>query len=192
MISKFKNLSIGKKLVIIEAVMILLSLAAFTLFVTRYTSSIIEKSTVAELKNQVTLVKDAIEVYSNTVSKSTEDISNVFVSYFPEKITLDRSRSVAVGDQGAPALLHGRTLLNGNYEIIDRFTRMTGAVATVFARKGDDFVRITTSVKKEDGSRAVGTLLGKQHPGYGKLMGGEPYFGQATLFGKMYSTRYVP
>src|SRR6266567_8179242 len=102
MISKFKNLSIGKKLVIIEAVMILLSLAAFTLFVTRYTSSIIEKSTVAELKNQVTLVKDAIEVYSNTVSKSTEDISNVFVSYFPEKITLDRSRTVTVGDQWTP------------------------------------------------------------------------------------------
>ncbi|MBI1920538.1 MAG: Cache 3/Cache 2 fusion domain-containing protein [Geobacter sp.] len=192
MLGKFKNLSIGGKLVAIEAVMVLLFLSAFTVFVTWYTSSAIERNTVAELKNQVTLVKNAMEVYGNTVRKSTEDASNALTSTFAGRISINRSRSVTVGDQETPALLHGSTLLNGNSEVIDRFTKMTGAVATIFARKGDDFVRVATSVKKEDGSRAIGTYLGKQHPGYAKLMGGEPYQGQATLFGKMYATRYLP
>ena len=35
--------------------------------------------------------------------------------------------------------------LNGNFDAVDRFTRRTGGVATIFARKGsDDFIRITT------------------------------------------------
>jgi hypothetical protein len=39
------------------------------------------------------------------------------------------------------------------------FANETGGIATVFARKGDDFVRITTSVKNAQGQRNMGTLL---------------------------------
>ncbi len=62
----------------------------------------------------------------------------------------------------------------------------------MFAAAGDDFVRVTTSVKKEDGSRAVGTFLGKQHPAHALLVSGKDYSGRATLFGKPYMTRYEP
>ena len=83
--------------------------------------------------------------------------------------------------------------MNLDFSTVDRFTKITGAVATVFAKKGDDFVRITTSLKKEDGkTRAVGTMLGKAHPGYAKLLNGEEYTGKASLFGRDYMTKYVP
>jgi hypothetical protein len=36
---------------------------------------------------------------------------------------------------------------------------MTGGVATLFVRSGEDFVRISTSLTKQDGSRAIGTAL---------------------------------
>lgn len=69
--------------------------------------------------------------------------------------------------------------LNGNFEAVDRFTRLTGGNATIFARKGtDDFIRITTSVKKEDGSRAVGTTLDRAGAAYAKLAAGETYVGR--------------
>jgi methyl-accepting chemotaxis protein-2 (aspartate sensor receptor) len=83
----------------------------------------------------------------------------------------------------------GQTL-NANLELVDRFTRRTGGVATIFARKGDDFLRITTSLKKQDGSRAMGTLLGSKSPAFDKMMAGETYVGPATLFGTPYMTRY--
>ncbi|MBB3294807.1 methyl-accepting chemotaxis protein-2 (aspartate sensor receptor) [Mitsuaria sp. BK045] len=83
--------------------------------------------------------------------------------------------------------------LNGNFDAVDRFTRLTGGNATIFARKGtDDFIRITTSVKKEDGSRAVGTTLDRAGAAYAKLAAGETYVGPATLFKVPYMTRYSP
>jgi methyl-accepting chemotaxis protein-2 (aspartate sensor receptor) len=69
---------------------------------------------------------------------------------------------------------------------------VTGGVATVFAAKGDDFERITTSLKNEKGERAMGTLLDKQHPGYAAVAAGKPYTGRALLFGRAYMTHYEP
>jgi methyl-accepting chemotaxis protein-2 (aspartate sensor receptor) len=80
--------------------------------------------------------------------------------------------------------------LNNNFSAVDKFNASTGAVATIFARKGDDFVRIATSLKKENGERAVGTTLGKQHPAFAAMQAGQGYTGRAQLFGKHYMTRY--
>jgi methyl-accepting chemotaxis protein-2 (aspartate sensor receptor) len=82
--------------------------------------------------------------------------------------------------------------VNNDFGNVDKFNRDTGGVATVFIRKSDDFVRITTSLKKEDGSRAMGTLLDRTHPAYKLVLAGQPYTGPATLFGKPYMTHYEP
>lgn len=93
---------------------------------------------------------------------------------------------------GAGVLHHFGTPVKDNFTLVDLFSERTGGVATVFQRDGDDFLRITTSVKKEDGSRAVGTKLGKDHPAYAMVMRGEAYVGKATLFGRTYMTKYQP
>jgi methyl-accepting chemotaxis protein len=82
--------------------------------------------------------------------------------------------------------------LTDNFTTVDQFQHFTGGVATIFSIKGDDFVRISTSLKKQDGERALGTALGKGHPAYASLTAGKPYVGRALLFGKPYMTRYEP
>ncbi len=91
-----------------------------------------------------------------------------------------------------PVLRCGGRALNGDVEAIDRFTAQTGVRATVFARQGEDFLRIATSVRKQDGERAVGTLLDRSHPAYRSLTAGRSYAGYATLFGRQNLTRYDP
>ncbi|AVS63177.1 methyl-accepting chemotaxis protein, partial [Paracidovorax avenae] len=91
-----------------------------------------------------------------------------------------------------PVLRCGGRVLNGDFAAIDRFTGQTGVRGTVFARQGDDFVRIATSVRKQDGERAVGTLLDRSHPAYRALAAGRPYAGYATVFGRQNLTRYDP
>ncbi len=113
------------------------------------------------------------------------------------------ARSLAAAHQGgfelqpapegrAPVLNCGGCVLNGDCAAIDRFTEQTGMRATVFARQGEDFVRIATSVRKQDGERAVGTLLDRSHPAYRALHEGRPYAGYATVFGRQNLTRYDP
>lgn len=67
-----------------------------------------------------------------------------------------------------------------------------GAAATIFVKSGDQYTRVATTIKKEDGSNAVGTALDANSPAIAKLNSGEPYYGDATVFGKSYDAGYEP
>jgi len=48
------------------------------------------------------------------------------------------------------------------------------------------------NVKKDDGSRAVGTVLSPHGPVFPMIQKGEAYYGDATILGKPYITGYEP
>jgi methyl-accepting chemotaxis protein len=140
----------------------------------------------AELTANVGLVRSMISLRLDSLKREAKQINHAFDSLFHDGITRE-------GSDEAPVLRHGKTrILSGDFGDVDNFTQRTGAVATVFAAKGDDFVRVITSLKKENGERAVGTMLGKAHPGYESVRTGKPYIGRARLFGKEYYTSYTP
>ncbi len=85
----------------------------------------------------------------------------------------------------------GEGALKG-YELVDRTASAIGGVATVFEKRGSEYVRISTNVKTEKGERAVGTKLAADHPAQPFLARGEAYFGPAVLFGKDFMTGYFP
>ena len=111
---------------------------------------------------------------------------------FSAGFDVDYQHRMTVGAEVTPVIRSGDTVLNLNFDVIDQFARQTGAGATIFVRRNQDFVRISTSVKKENGERAIGTLLDHSHAGYGDLLAGRSYIGFAQLFGRQYMTRYDP
>lgn len=127
-----------------------------------------------------------------TLNMRIQSLARAFSDELPEHYQLRDAEPIKVGDRTTPAFRNGSVLLNLNFSVPDLFTEKTGATATLFARSGSDFVRVTTSVKKQDGTRAVGTILDRSHPAYRLLLSGQPYVGYATIFGKQYMTRYDP
>ncbi len=89
-------------------------------------------------------------------------------------------------------LRFGTTKMNNNFEIVDEVVKEHGGTATLFMKSGNDYVRIATNVKKDDGSRAVGTILDPHGPVYPMIQKGEAYYGDATILGKPYVTGYEP
>lgn len=81
-----------------------------------------------------------------------------------------------------------------DHRIVDRAVSYVGGNATLFVYDdaSQQFVRRTTNVKKENGDRAVGTLLAADHPGQAMLRQGEAYKGPAILFGRRFYTAYQP
>jgi methyl-accepting chemotaxis protein len=136
--------------------------------------------TVASAKAQDVAI--AVASFDQTARSVVDQLFEGFAAEFPGKVTLT----------GDGRLQHLGEVLNGNTTAVDRFQRNTGGVATIFALQGDDLLRVTTSLRKQDGDRAVGTLLGKGHPAYAPLMADRPYTGPATLFGTPYMTHYRP
>jgi methyl-accepting chemotaxis protein-2 (aspartate sensor receptor) len=62
----------------------------------------------------------------------------------------------------------------------------------LFVKDGNEFVRVATSVLKEDGGRALGSKLDHASPAYAQLMNGENYSGRVDLYGRDYITSYSP
>lgn len=110
----------------------------------------------------------------------------------PGSITVDHAASVAINGMPTPVLRSGGSVLNLDFSLPDAFQKATGATSTFFVRMAQDFVRVTTSVKRPNGERPLGTPLDRAHPGYQELLAGRPYVGYATLFGKQYMTHYDP
>jgi len=99
----------------------------------------------------------------------------------------------AVGDKEAPALYFGKTKINNDFDIVDAVGKKDGKgmTATLFAKGGDEYIRVSTSVPKPDGSgRAVGTVLAG--PALESIKGGKAYYGEVPILGTPYITGYEP
>ncbi len=81
-----------------------------------------------------------------------------------------------------------------DHSMIDRVGQLTGETATVFAYDAEsgDFWRKTTNITKPDGSRAIGTPLGKNGAVFQVVSRGETFSGEATILGLDYFTVYEP
>ncbi|AWN47043.1 methyl-accepting chemotaxis protein [Methylobacterium terrae] len=78
--------------------------------------------------------------------------------------------------------------------VVDDAVAYVGGSATVFAYDParDAFVRRVTTVRKENGERAVGTALAPDSPAQAVLRRGEAFQGEVTLFGRRVQTVYQP
>jgi len=190
--TKTARFSLGVRLSIVQALLVFFVMGIFTISLSVYISKRLEKKTEQDLTQQVTLLINTMSSYHAALADNAGKMSAVFQTYFPGSFRLRPSQTVTIGDKETPQLTVGTTTLNLNTEIVDRFTAVTQAIGTVFVRSGDDFIRVSTSLKKEDGSRAVGTPLDREHPAYQGLLKGETFIGKATLFGKDYMTKYLP
>ena len=189
---KQARFSLGVRLSTVQAVLIVVVMSIFTQSLYLFVANRLEKRTEQNLSQQVSLLGNLMASYHAALAESAGKMNVIFSGFFPGTFELNTSKTVTIGDKQTPSLSAGAVIINLNTDIVDKFTTMTKAVGTVFVRSGDDFVRISTSLKKEDGSRAIGTELDRIHPAYQRLLKGEDFVGKASLFGKDYMTTYVP
>jgi methyl-accepting chemotaxis protein-2 (aspartate sensor receptor) len=179
----------------ISVVIFLLATLIFTLYAwaLAYSSAKdVERRAVEFASEKSRSVVDMTTMFAHASASATMRFARMLETVFPDEFALDESRAVEIGGRKVAMLRNGDHDINLNFKVVDRFTAQSGVSATVFAKQGDDFVRVSTSVKKENGERAVGTVLDRAHPGYAPLMAGQRYAGLATLFGKQYMTQYDP
>jgi methyl-accepting chemotaxis protein len=81
-----------------------------------------------------------------------------------------------------------------DHALVDTVSRVIGGTATVFRwdPTRNDYQRISTSVKRADGSRAVGTVLGTANPVFAVVRAGKVFTGEAVILNVPYFTQYVP
>ncbi len=100
--------------------------------------------------------------------------------------------SARMGGEEVPNLRLGKSSQVGDYALVDRVKGFAGGTATIFVKRGETFVRISTNVLKPDGSRAIGTVLDAKGRAYAAISQGKAFYGVVNILGKPYMTGYEP
>lgn len=129
-----------------------------------------------------TLAQTVDSAATTKLSTQMKTVDSYMQKYFGE-VSLNKDGQM-VGSNGK--------VVGADHEMVDKILKDLGLVSTIFVRKGDDFVRATTSVIKPDGSRAVGTKLDNTGKAYSSVIKGTTYSGTADIMGKTYVAIYEP
>ncbi|HVW49401.1 MAG TPA: Cache 3/Cache 2 fusion domain-containing protein [Trinickia sp.] len=187
-----RRLSIGARLVAFSCVLVALIFVAFSWALTQAAGAQVREQVMKRIDEKDRSIADMIGLFDHALTAEVGRTMALFESFLPGGFSVDESSKVDINGVSAPTFKAGERVLDLDFSIPDQFLERSGAIATLFVRNGDDFVRVTTSLKKQDGSRAIGTLLDRKGPAYALVLAGRTYTGLAALFGKRYITQYKP
>ncbi|WP_073526154.1 methyl-accepting chemotaxis protein [Pseudomonas fluorescens] len=183
---------IASQLGLALAVILAVVISGSTVFALRTLDSANLATREEHLASEARLLADQLNTFHSTLRESTQRLSGLFEKRFGAGLSVRADQPVAVAGVQTPSLYLGNEVLNNNFEEVDEFKQMSGGVATVFVRSGDDFIRVSTSLTKQDGNRAIGTVLDRQGAAYQRVVSGQTYIGRAVLFDRSYMTQYSP
>ncbi len=85
-----------------------------------------------------------------------------------------------------------RQAIHKSTELVDQIKDLTGSTATIFQRIEGGFLRISTNVLKEDGTRAIGTYIPDSSPVIQTILQNQRYTGRAMVVNEWYTSVYDP
>jgi len=132
----------------------------------------------------------SFNVTKNIINKQSEDAIgsgyNMLEIYLKEQFG-----TLSLNDDGKLIDSNGKPI-DGDHEYIDKLTEGMDILATVFAKSGEDYVRVLTTIRDDKGERIIGTKLDASGKAYEEISKGNEYFGEADILGEKYMTKYAP
>jgi methyl-accepting chemotaxis protein-2 (aspartate sensor receptor) len=185
--------SIGTRIALVVLAVQIVAFGAFSLALSASSMTQLESQARDAIVAESQTLRELVAQLDDTMLQEADRFMLSLAAVLPGPYAVDPSQSIDVAGKPTPAFRSGDQVLNNSFDVPDKFFAHTGGVvATVFARTGDDFIRVTTSLKKQDGQRAVGTLLDRTGAAYAAVFSGKSYRSLAWLFGKPYMSKYEP
>lgn len=187
-------MSIQKKFLLATSIMILVLITiTVTVTISQEKARLTEEINL-EVDQQLNQVIRILNVTDGLMQSKIGASMSVLIDQIKRASDSDmtQGRTVLVGDRRVPDLLFKGVGQAKNYEMVDELAYLMGGTATLFSRQGDDFVRIATNVEKDNGERAVGTILNPEGKAYEAIEQGYAFYGVVDILGRPYFTGYEP
>jgi PAS domain S-box-containing protein len=83
-------------------------------------------------------------------------------------------------------------IVTNNIDLVDYITEQVGGTVTIFQLIDEGLLRVSTSVKHDNGNRAIGTYIPTDSPVYKSIVNGKIFRGRAFVVNDWYITAYKP
>jgi len=199
-----QDVRIGLRLNVILSIAFVLVLVGLGVYTINMQKKRIVENTDTRMTEQVNDLSEFIGVEIRKNQKNVNHFLNVAHHLFYNNKELTVASDETVGMQATHQIsnaTHQVTLnkwylndtpLHNNFSFVDRIMDLTGATATIFQKIDGGYLRISTNVKKNDGSRAVGTFIPNSSNVIQTIESGQTYRGRAFVVNAWYLTAYEP
>jgi methyl-accepting chemotaxis protein-2 (aspartate sensor receptor) len=162
------------------------------IFTWRMSSAASEETMLTNLDAQLGMLEASLNSIHKDAERGLTSALKGLAQLAPGPYSLNTGERITVGDRTAPMLRAANGPLTGNHYACDQVSAIVGGVCSLFARDGDDFVRVSSTVKKPDGSRAIGVPLDHKNPAYAAALKGEDNLSINNVQGKTFMALYHP
>ncbi|MEA4825865.1 MAG: methyl-accepting chemotaxis protein, partial [Clostridium sp.] len=138
------------------------------------------------IKNMVDTQQKVLSLWLDSAAASfSYKLSSLGESNF------DYGKMVDLAGHRMPTWYIGKQVITNDHTLVDELIGEENLQATIFMLHKNEFVRVSTNVRKNDGSRIVGTLI-NSGPVYNKIINGQQFHGRANVEGIWQATIYKP
>lgn len=134
--------------------------------------------------------KKAIVNMEKILATKMEEIDKIFDNQGTSFILTDDH--VMINDYKITEMRNGKMVITGNNKFVDNVAKTLGTEMTVFQFYDDKLMRVATTIKNFDGSRAVGTMIDRDDDIYKAIISGEKFFGRSFVVNQWYVAIYSP
>ncbi|OHD24337.1 MAG: hypothetical protein A2Y34_05235, partial [Spirochaetes bacterium GWC1_27_15] len=197
---------IRSKLFISFSVVIFILLVIIGVLALYFSSNTTQKQAMSNLTNITEIIYQSIKtqyIMSNELNTNLQKNNiNAAYNYIKDNIKLDNSKKILLNVENQEnksienielsTLLYEDKPVYRNNDIVDEIAKLTNSTVTIFQVTNIGLVRLSTNVKKDDGTRAIGTYIPISSPVYSAIINGNTYIGRAFVVTDWYITGYKP
>ncbi|HPO50659.1 MAG TPA: methyl-accepting chemotaxis protein, partial [Spirochaetota bacterium] len=122
------------------------------------------------LKENQKHIEQILSAKLNDVKKLIEVYGNCFI---------ETDKKVKIGAYSVNEIKIGKVPVTANFDLVDSISKSISASVTILQLTDAGLLRVSTTVRSFDDSRAFGTIIDTERPVYNKILNGEDYFGRA-------------
>ncbi len=173
-------------------ILLLITTALTAYFITKSKIIAIRENANSQVKNAAAKITSELTIINTLMLEDVKTSINVLRKEGSLLGSPNLGTNVTVGSEMVPGLKFGSNLQANNFSLVDGATSLTGGVATLFVRSGNDFIRVSTNIKKAGGERATGTRLDPNGKAIAAIRENKSFYGTADILGETYITGYEP
>ena len=183
--------SINKKISVLIGITILVLMVFFTVFMIKSINTKLIKDLELNLQEQAGGYLQTAEIYNDSLEANSLILLNVFEKSF---LNLRKRGTATVNINGVETLglYDGFSRLNKNFDPVDHFKELTGAVSAVYVKDNNEYIRITSSLKNENNERILLDKINPTSETFKNLENKEKFIGLENIAGKNYMSVYSP
>ena len=189
--SKLKN-KLAVKFLTAISIVLFAAITVLTVLVSHYITKEINDQENQNLINKNESIYTQLDVNNDLVLQQVKSSMRLLKTVILNDGNPSLGSVININGKKAYDILFGNNSTANNYKAVDHIRDLDGGTATIFSKYQNEFIRISTNVTKDDGSRAVGTILNPKGKAYKNIMQGKSYYGLVNILNKPYLTGYEP